>query len=268
MAAQEQAGWPRPRRPNSKRKGCGTRGIAAAALLVLRQAQGATQRALLLSTSAWDALPAGATLPPSASQHSPPSGQDTEYLTCQRLHTSVAMAAGGSVFAKLLATRPAAFAEALLFESKHSAAIMDKFPLVSGHTLVISKRCVLGIHELSDEEAADFGVAVARATRAVRVATGRDAYNLAAHIGEEAGQEVMHLHMHVVPRTPGDFGSHRGLLGMRRHRCSDLAPQPAPLPDGAFDGDVAELRDALRAASAAAGAAADGTPSASAAAAE
>ncbi len=204
-----------------------------------------------------------------ARTHTPVAGgalaQDPGGQTCQRSTwlsppCSAQMAAGRSIFANLLATRPASFVESLLFETKHSAAFMDKFPLVAGHTLVISKRCVLGIHELSDEEAADFGVAVARASRAVRAATGRDAYNLAAHIGEEAGQEVMHLHVHVVPRTAGDFGSCRGLFGMRRHRCSELAPQPAPLPDGAFVGDVAELRDALRAGSAATVRAGPGAP--------
>lgn len=154
-----------------------------------------------------------------------------------------------SVFAKLLAARPSAFTDTIVAESKHTVVFLDKFPMVEGHMLVVPKREVLSMGELSPTEAADFGIMMARASSAVTATTGAVAYNLVAHVGREAGQDVMHFHMHVLPRVPHDFGRKLGLLGsLERHRNEAVAPKQAPMGEDGLTAAQSGLCDRLRAA--------------------
>ena len=63
------------------------------------------------------------------------------------------------------------------------------------------------VHELSEETSAAIGRILPRLCRAVMKASGADAYNVICNVGEPAGQVVMHVHFHVIPRNEGDaFG--------------------------------------------------------------
>jgi diadenosine tetraphosphate (Ap4A) HIT family hydrolase len=159
----------------------------------------------------------------------------------------MADASEASIFEALIADRPALFTESIVAESDHTIVFMDKFPIVDGHMLVIPKRTVLGMGELSAAEAADFGVMTARACASLTQTTGSPAYNMAAHVGREAGQEVMHFHLHILSRQPGDFGRNRGLFGaFRRHRNTAMVPKPAALQDDGLSEAQTELRNRLR----------------------
>jgi diadenosine tetraphosphate (Ap4A) HIT family hydrolase len=104
-------------------------------------------------------------------------------------------------------------------------------PVYLGYTMVSPKRHAPGLADLTDEEAAALGVAVARISRAL-VVEGAD------HVFSAViGTGVPHLHVHLVPRyadTPrdlpwtqvdewdgakkGDFGEIADLVGrLRRH---------------------------------------------------
>jgi histidine triad (HIT) family protein len=91
-------------------------------------------------------------------------------------------------------------------EDADTLAFLDIRPLAKGHALVIPKRHA----KLYQELPADALAALARATSAVAAkaqkATGAPATTIAINNGPEAGQEVPHVHVHVVPRLPGDRG--------------------------------------------------------------
>lgn len=73
-----------------------------------------------------------------------------------------------------------------------------------GHLLVVPRRHVLGLEELTDEDAAALGVAVARLSRALR-----STLELERVYSMVIGHGVPHLHVHLVPRyagTPADTG--------------------------------------------------------------
>ncbi|MDZ4755428.1 MAG: HIT family protein [Phycisphaerae bacterium] len=90
-----------------------------------------------------------------------------------------------------------------LYEDTHVLAFLDVAPLSEGHTLVIPKEAKAHLHELSDESAAALGRVLPRICRAVMKATGAQAYNLLQNNGSDAHQEVMHVHLHIIPKIDG-----------------------------------------------------------------
>ena len=89
-----------------------------------------------------------------------------------------------------------------VYEDDKVLAFLDINPLSEGHTLIIPKEPAVTIGQLSDDSAAALGRAMPRVTRAVIQSVGAEAYNLVQMNGEDAGQEVMHVHFHVIPRFP------------------------------------------------------------------
>ncbi len=91
-------------------------------------------------------------------------------------------------------------------------AVLDGFPVSPGHTLVITKRLFATWFEASAEEQA----AVMALVNEVKSHLDRTldpkptGYNVGFNSGESAGQTVMHLHVHVIPRYTGDMDDPRG----------------------------------------------------------
>ncbi|MEL6498300.1 MAG: HIT family protein [Planctomycetota bacterium] len=88
-----------------------------------------------------------------------------------------------------------------VYEDDHVLAFLDIGPLSEGHTLVIPKEPAARLDKLSDDAAAAVGRALPRICRAVVRATGCESYNVLQNNGAVAGQEVMHVHFHVIPKT-------------------------------------------------------------------
>jgi len=87
-----------------------------------------------------------------------------------------------------------------VYEDEHVLAFLDIGPLSRGHTLLIPKERVAGVHELSPDAGAALGRVLPRLCEAVKSATGATAYNVLINSGSEAGQVVMHVHVHIIPR--------------------------------------------------------------------
>ncbi|MCX2817793.1 MAG: histidine triad (HIT) family protein [Methanobacteriota archaeon] len=118
-----------------------------------------------------------------------------------------------------------------VYEDDETYAFLDANPLARGHTLVIPKTHAETLGDLDDG-----GKAVFETTRrlAPRTADAVDApaYNLGLNNGEEAGQEVPHAHMHIVPRFDGDGGG----------PIHALQPSPPSIDDE----ELAEIADSVR----------------------
>ena len=89
---------------------------------------------------------------------------------------------------------------AVVYESDTTFAFLDHNPVHKGHTLVIPKKPVVDIFTLTDPEAGDLMRTIVRVANAVQKAIGAPGVNIISNNGVEAGQEVLHLHFHVVPR--------------------------------------------------------------------
>jgi histidine triad (HIT) family protein len=83
-------------------------------------------------------------------------------------------------------------------------AILDAFPLAAGHALVLSKSHVSKLQELSRDEAHAVFELARKSVAAVEEATGASGTTIAIHNGKEAGQEIPHVHVHIIPRRAGD----------------------------------------------------------------
>ena len=91
-----------------------------------------------------------------------------------------------------------------------AVAIKDSFPLTRGHTLVVPRRHVASFFELTEEERAAVMKLLDRAKAALDKEYTPDAYNIGINDGAAAGQTVMHLHVHLIPRYKGDTDDPRG----------------------------------------------------------
>ncbi|MFC6719749.1 HIT family protein [Natrialbaceae archaeon GCM10025810] len=102
----------------------------------------------------------------------------------------------------------------IVYEDETTIAFLDANPLAPGHTLVIPKEEYERLNDVPDDVAADLYATIHRLVPAVEEAVDADATTVAFNNGEEAGQEVPHVHCHVVPRFEGDGnGPIHGLFG-------------------------------------------------------
>lgn len=91
-----------------------------------------------------------------------------------------------------------------VYEDEWAVAFLDAFPLARGHTLVVPRAHVPRVEDLGDQEAKAVFAAVHKLTARVTKAAGAQAMTIAVNNGKEAGQEVPHVHVHLVPRFAGD----------------------------------------------------------------
>jgi len=89
-----------------------------------------------------------------------------------------------------------------LKETKYSVSFLDAFPLAKGHVLVIPKNHHQKIQDMSMKENADLFSLVHDMVSNVDNITGSTL--VAIHNGEDAGQEIPHVHVHLVPRSKND----------------------------------------------------------------
>jgi diadenosine tetraphosphate (Ap4A) HIT family hydrolase len=98
----------------------------------------------------------------------------------------------------------------VLDEDADIRLIWDAFPVTPGHLLVTPRRHVAGWFEATEAEHLALLRGLERARRAIVERYGATDFNIGVNVGEAAGQTVPHLHVHVIPRRPGDVTDPRG----------------------------------------------------------
>jgi len=89
-----------------------------------------------------------------------------------------------------------------IMETDKSLAFLDAFPLTKGHSLVIPKTHYEKMQNMTPEDNADLFETVRQVTSKIDNIAGAEL--LAIHNGEESGQEIPHVHVHIIPRRKGD----------------------------------------------------------------
>ena len=95
-------------------------------------------------------------------------------------------------------------------ENDFAVAFPDAFPIAEGHTLVVPKRHVASLFDLTEEEQAALWRLVAMVRTKLLAELKPDGFNIGVNDGPAAGQTVMHAHVHVIPRRTGDVADPRG----------------------------------------------------------
>ncbi len=94
----------------------------------------------------------------------------------------------------------------IVYEDETTIAFLDANPLSPGHTLVIPKDEYERLNDVPEDVASDLYATIHRLVPTVEASVDADATTVAFNNGEEAGQEVPHVHCHIVPRFEGDGG--------------------------------------------------------------
>jgi diadenosine tetraphosphate (Ap4A) HIT family hydrolase len=114
-------------------------------------------------------------------------------------------------------------------------ALRDRYPVSPGHTLVIPRRLVPTWFEATPEEQQALMALVEEVKRDLDLALRPDGYNVGFNAGPAAGQTVMHLHVHVIPRFAGDMDDPRGGVRHVIPSKGNYLLSPRPLATGGED---------------------------------
>jgi histidine triad (HIT) family protein len=104
------------------------------------------------------------------------------------------------VFCKIVRRQSPA---SIIYEDETVMAFLDIRPLNMGHTLVIPKAHYVDIFDTPGEQISQVHKVSKQIALAVKKATKADGVSIIQQNGEAAGQDIFHLHVHVVPRFEG-----------------------------------------------------------------
>ena len=96
----------------------------------------------------------------------------------------------------------------IIYEDEETLAFLDINPNNPGHTLVIPKKPVRNIFDVDDATLAATMRTVRKLAIAIKKATNADGVNIHSNHEAAAGQEVFHLHFHIIPRFVTDGYRH------------------------------------------------------------
>ena len=104
--------------------------------------------------------------------------------------------------------------ERIVEENQLASWIYDGFPVSKGHSLIIPKRHLGSFFDINLEERLAMLELLDKAKAAIDKDLKPDGFNIGINNGPAAGQTVLHLHLHLIPRYAGDVEMRvRGSLG-------------------------------------------------------
>lgn len=105
------------------------------------------------------------------------------------------------VFCKIINGEIPAFK---VYENDYVVCFLDINASSTGHTLVVPKKHIENMFDLDEENAIEIIKAVKVVTSILKEKLSVEAVNIINNSGELAGQTVMHIHFHVIPRYKND----------------------------------------------------------------
>ena len=87
-----------------------------------------------------------------------------------------------------------------IFEDEKHVAILDKYPIDLGHSLLITKHPYERITDMKKADVSELFSLIPEIASAILKATGAVAFSIAQNNGREAKQIIPHVHVHIIPR--------------------------------------------------------------------
>lgn len=88
----------------------------------------------------------------------------------------------------------------IIYEDETVMAFLDIRPLNEGHTLVIPKKHYVDIFDIPENQLGQVHNVAKQTSIAVKKATNANGISIIQQNGKAAGQDIFHLHVHIVPR--------------------------------------------------------------------
>jgi len=98
----------------------------------------------------------------------------------------------------------------IILENEDAFVIYDAFPVSKGHMLIIPKKHIENYFEVDEEIKLKLWELVDKCKEMADEKFAPQGYNIGINCGIAAGQTVMHLHIHLIPRYSGDMENPRG----------------------------------------------------------
>ena len=100
----------------------------------------------------------------------------------------------------------------ILKQLKYFFIIRDTaYPVTEHHTLIITNRHVSDFFELNNEENIELNQILKDQKMELKdLDSNISGFNVGVNIGKDAGQSIMHCHIHLIPRRKGDVEDPRG----------------------------------------------------------
>ena len=100
----------------------------------------------------------------------------------------------------------------VILSTKHFFIILDTaYPVTKHHTLIIANRHVDDFFDLTKDEMIDLNEVLKKQKKELKSLDKEiSAFNVGVNIGKDAGQSIMHCHIHLIPRRKGDVEDPRG----------------------------------------------------------
>lgn len=108
------------------------------------------------------------------------------------------------------ATCPFCDPDKIVVENDLAFAIYDRYPVSHGHILVIPRRHFSDIFEATPDELRALSELTRRVREFVEEEYAPEGYNIGINMGRAAGQSIMHVHIHFIPRYSGDRRDPKG----------------------------------------------------------
>lgn len=91
-----------------------------------------------------------------------------------------------------------------IYENDYVLCFLDINASTDGHTLIVPKKHFTNIFDVDEEYLNEITKAIKIVTKKLESSLGVNSVNIINNSGELAGQTVMHLHFHVIPRYEND----------------------------------------------------------------
>ena len=99
----------------------------------------------------------------------------------------------------------------IIYSSEFVYVVRDSFPVTKYHSLIIPHRHISNFFDLNKDELKDLSTILIKQRQSILSLDKKiTAFNVGVNAGKDAGQSIMHCHVHLIPRRNGDIENPRG----------------------------------------------------------
>jgi histidine triad (HIT) family protein len=110
----------------------------------------------------------------------------------------------------------------VVFEDKGHIAVLDKYPISIGHTLIIPKTHFERVNEMSQEAFCALYARVYALNQVITTRLGTTASHISINDGKAANQLIPHVHVHIIPRSHADSAGFNARKLLRAEQMEEI----------------------------------------------